>query len=127
LVDTYKKLKSDGKKFEIIFCSSDRDESSWKHYFEEMPWLSLPFNDKRIKELSSLYNVTGIPCLVIVDPVTSKIINPNGRRAVEADINGKDFPWHPQPLNSIYIYICILSIILFLIFYWKGGIFQKSE
>jgi len=66
-----------------------------------MPWLALPFNDKRISELSDLYGVEGIPSLIIIDPATGKTINGNGRSAVSADTQGADFPWHPQPLNSV--------------------------
>ena len=52
LADWYKKFKagSNGSKFEIVFVSSDRDESSFKEYFGEMPWLALPYGkrDKKV-------------------------------------------------------------------------------
>jgi len=101
LVSTYNKVKADGKKFEIIFASSDSDEAQFKEYFHEMPWLALPYKDKRISELSDLYGVEGIPKLVILDPSTGHIINANGRSVVEADPEGADFPWHPKPLDSV--------------------------
>jgi len=101
LVNTYNTIKAAGKHFEIIFASSDNDENAFKEYFQEMPWLALPFNDKRISELSDLYGVEGIPSLIIIDPATGKTINGNGRSAVSADTQGADFPWHPQPLNSV--------------------------
>merc|ERR1711976_652648 len=64
LVKTYNKLKEAGKPFEIIFASSDRDEASFKEYFETMPWLALPFADREKKEqLSKLFGVNGIPSL----------------------------------------------------------------
>ena len=56
---TYNLLKSQGKDFEIIFCSSDRDEQSYKEYFSEMPWLALPFGDSRKKPLSQRFEVSG--------------------------------------------------------------------
>jgi nucleoredoxin len=101
LVETYKTIKNDGKKFEIIFASSDKDDASYKEYFHEMPWLALPFKDHRIKELSDLYGVEGIPMLVIVDPATGKVINPSGRGSVEGDPKGAEFPWNPKALNSV--------------------------
>jgi len=58
-VESYKKLKQAGKDFEIIFCSSDRDEDSFKEYFATMPWISLPFNDPRKKALSRHFDVSG--------------------------------------------------------------------
>lgn len=60
LVETYKKINKDEKKFEIIFVSSDRDEESWKEYFSEMPWLALKFGDATKKKLSGLYDVSGM-------------------------------------------------------------------
>lgn len=59
LVKTYNQLKDAGKKFEIIFCSSDRDEDSFKEYFETMPWLALPYGDARKKALSRAFDVSG--------------------------------------------------------------------
>jgi len=101
LIETYNKIKADGKKFEIIFASSDRDEESFSSYFGEMPWLAFPLSDPRIKELSELYNVEGIPSFVIIDPATGKTINDDGRGAVSGDPQGEEFPWHPKPLNQI--------------------------
>jgi len=101
LVQTYNKIKADGKKFEIIFATSDKDEASFKEYFSEMPWLALPFSDKRISDLSELYDVEGIPTFVIIDPATGKTINDSGRGAVSADPQGEEFPWHPKPLNHV--------------------------
>jgi len=101
LVNTYNTIKSAGKKFEIIFASSDHDQNSFKEYLDEMPWKAFPFGDGRINALSDLYGVEGIPMLVIVDPSNGKIINKSGRGAVSADPHGENFPWQPKPLNSI--------------------------
>lgn len=59
LVKTYNQIKADGKSFEIVFVSSDRDEESMKEYFGSMPWLSLPFGDKRKSTLSSTFDISG--------------------------------------------------------------------
>lgn len=101
LIKTYNKIKSDGKKFEIIFATSDHDDPSFKSYFHEMPWLAFPYKDKRIDELSELYGVEGIPFFVVVDPTNGKVINSSGRSAVSSDPEGVDFPWYPKPLNSV--------------------------
>ena len=37
------------KNFEVIFVSCDQNESKFKEYFNEMPWLALSFNDKEIQ------------------------------------------------------------------------------
>jgi len=101
LVESYKTIRDSGKKFEIIFASSDSDEEGFKEYFAEMPWLAFPFKDKRITELNDLYEVEGIPMLVIVDTTTGKVITSEGREAIGGDPKGEEFPWHPKPLNSV--------------------------
>ena len=49
LAKFYQTMKEAGKKFEIVFISSDRDENDWQSYFNEMPWLALPFNEREKK------------------------------------------------------------------------------
>ena len=39
----------EGKNFEIIFVSSDRDEKSFKEYYNDMPWLALAFSERNKK------------------------------------------------------------------------------
>ncbi|XP_067929799.1 nucleoredoxin-like [Watersipora subatra] len=95
----YKKVKDSGKEFEIVFASSDKDEASYKEYFESMPWLALPFNDKRKEKLSDFCNVEGIPTLAIFDDNDRKITL-DGRSAVNGDPEGKHFPWLPKALNE---------------------------
>jgi len=66
-----------------------------------MPWISLPFQDKRTEELSEYFEVQGIPYFVVIDPATGKNITTQGRSAVTEDPTGAEFPWHPKPLASI--------------------------
>jgi nucleoredoxin len=94
LAETYKKVRADGKQLEIIFCSSDRDAASFAKYFGEMPWLAIPHGDKRKEALSSMFEVQGIPHLVLLDGQTGVVINASGRSAVSADSTGANFPWH---------------------------------
>ncbi|XP_069124637.1 uncharacterized protein [Argopecten irradians] len=48
LIKFYKKMRNrfGGNKFEVVFVSSDRDESSFKEYASEMPWMYLPYVDQ---------------------------------------------------------------------------------
>jgi len=99
LVEQYKKMKDAGLPIEIIFASSDRDESSFDDYFKEMPWLALPFADrKRKEELSARFGVNGIPALVLLDKDLS-IITTNGRGAIMGDL--AEFPFHPKPVGDL--------------------------
>ena len=54
----YQKLKESGKKFEIVYVNCDKDETAWKEYVENMPWLALPFGDKQAMDLVSAADVT---------------------------------------------------------------------
>jgi len=90
-------------KMEIIFVSSDRDESSFKDYFGEMPWKALPFDKRDEKErLSKAFGVSGIPSFVVIRP-DGTTITTDGRSKVMADPTGKDLPdgWLPQPFNDV--------------------------
>ena len=60
MVEIYKNLNKDGKKFEVVYVSSDKDENEYKKYFAQMPWLGIPYGDKRKKILSRMFDVQGI-------------------------------------------------------------------
>merc|ERR1711871_180814 len=103
--EMYKKLQAAGKPFEVVFVSSDKDESQFKEYHGEMPWLALPFEHRDIKgELSTYFGVSGIPSLAIIDADDARTtITKQGRGAVsgEADDVIASFPWHPKPFNDV--------------------------
>lgn len=46
LAKKYETWKNAGHPFEIIFVSSDRDQSSFDDYYKEMPWLTVPYDDE---------------------------------------------------------------------------------
>lgn len=98
LVETYNKIKAAGKDFEIIFVSSDRDMTSFTEYYGTMPWLAIPQGDRRKEALSKLFEVEGIPALVLIDGETGATITAKGRAAVGGDPEGAEFPWYPKPV-----------------------------
>ena len=104
LASVYKKLTAEGKKFEILFASSDRSQKDFDEYFHEMPWKAIPYPDRERKEkLSRFFGVEGIPTFIMLDP-SGKIINDNARGEVSEDPEGKNFPWpapEPVPLNQL--------------------------
>jgi nucleoredoxin len=84
------------KGMEIVFVSSDRDEDAYKSYFEEMPWLAVPYARRDVKEaLSKKFKVRGIPSFVILDSDGSTITT-DGRDAIMSDPTGARFPWRPM-------------------------------
>lgn len=104
LAKWYKDFKENSEhkdKFEIVFVSSDRDETSFAEYFNEMPWIALPFADRKAKEqLSQSLGVEGIPTFVILDKDGS-VINDNGRSIPSTDPKGEEFPWYPKSVRSL--------------------------
>merc|ERR1712232_405627 len=100
LAEKYKALKDAGKKFEIVFASSDRDEGAFKENYAEMPWLALPYSERDLKaELASEHNCRGIPYLVILDGSTGKTITTDGRAEVSGAKFIETFPWKPTPMS----------------------------
>jgi len=96
LAEAYKGLVATGKSFEIVFVSSDREESAFDEYFAEQPWLALPYRERKLKAaLSKKYKVSGIPSLIILDGETGELITKDGRSVLMEDVKGDNFPWRP--------------------------------
>ncbi|GMI74989.1 nucleoredoxin 1 [Hibiscus trionum] len=99
LVKAYKKIKEKDEAFEVIFVSSDRDQTSFEEYYSGMPWLALPFGDARKSSLSRKFKVQGIPKLVAIGP-TGKTITTEARNLVMA--HGADaYPFTEERLKEI--------------------------
>jgi len=97
LAEFYKKNK-ENKNIEIIFSSRDKDEISYKEYYSEMPWLSLPFQEQRNSDLADLFEFEGIPHLVFVD-YDGKIVCSDATDRIREDPEGTEFPW---PVKALY-------------------------
>ena len=99
LAEIYTGLVAAGKSFEIVFVSSDREETDFDSYFGEQPWLALPYAERKLKAaLSKKFKVSGIPSLIILDGETGEVITKDGREVVMEDPEGERFPWKPPTL-----------------------------
>merc|ERR1719473_499119 len=78
LVETYSALQAAGKQLEIVFVSSDRSRGEFVEYYRTMPWLAIDPADKRKGALSSLFDVSGIPTLVLLDAATGAVLTKDG-------------------------------------------------
>ena len=80
LVEAYHKIKGAGNAFEIVFVSSDKSEKEFTDYFSTMPWLAMPYALRDLKAgLSQMFDVRGIPALILLDGATGKLISKDGR------------------------------------------------
>ena len=70
------------KQIEIIFISFDRDEKSYKEYYDSMPWLSFPFKSDKKEVFAKDFSIRGIPALLIFDK-DGKLIDYDGRNSVQ--------------------------------------------
>jgi thiol-disulfide isomerase/thioredoxin len=92
LAETYKQLrKKHGKAFEIVCVSHDQSEAAFQRYFQKMPWLALPFHTMQKTVLGDLFQVEGIPTLILLDG-KGKVISRDGLRLLSR--HPKAFPWN---------------------------------
>ena len=55
-----------GKSFDVVFVSSDKDEGSFREYFGTMPWHALPFARRDLQmTLGQRFGVRGIPAVKV--------------------------------------------------------------
>ncbi|KAG2707569.1 hypothetical protein I3760_05G153200 [Carya illinoinensis] len=83
LIEVYHEIKAKDKAFEIIFISSDRDQSSFDEFFGGMPWLALPFGDERKKFLSRKFKIQGIPAAVVIGQ-SGRLVTKEARQLITA-------------------------------------------
>lgn len=89
------------KNVEVVFVSSDQNESAFKSYYKEMPWLALPYSARSIKNrLSEKFGVKGIPTLVLLGS-DGTLITTDGRGRVMSDPKGNWVPTQPPVLSAV--------------------------
>ena len=91
LARAYRRLRAAGERFEVVFISADRDKAPFDAYFAEMPWLALPFSEKDLNtDLKALFDIHGIPALVLLRSSDGKVVKMDGRSVIE---DGVDWPF----------------------------------
>lgn len=99
LVETYNELSSNGD-FEIVFVSADKDDESFTEYFSKMPWLAVPFSDSEArKNLDGVFQVMGIPHLVIIDE-TGKVATDEGVEIIQ-EHGAEGYPFTLERIKEI--------------------------
>ena len=92
LAQIYKTLQaSHPGQFEIVFISSDRDKAGFDGYYSQMPWLTIPYDERsRAAKIGSDLRVNGIPCLKLYDG-NGVLYEGDGVQELMSDPAG--FPW----------------------------------
>jgi len=84
LIEFYNNRKDD---IEVVFVSSDRDDSSFGTYFGKMPWLAMvpSFVNKEARDrqgkLAEMFKIQGIPSVIVLDH-EGKFVTSDGRNDV---------------------------------------------
>ena len=104
LVKCYEDLKAQGKKFEVVFVSSDKDEAGFEEYCNEMvtskgdQLIALDYANRQLKtDLSKIFDVEGIPTLVLLKP-DGTVITEDGTSAVS--FGAEYFPWDAEDIKK---------------------------
>lgn len=82
LKNCYKSVNEKEKQFEIIMSSSDEDKDEFDEHLKELPWASIPFEDKSIDLLIKCFGIQGVPCLLVFNE-KGKLIEKLGRQMVQ--------------------------------------------
>lgn len=84
----YENMKKRGKSLEVVFVSCDHSEEEFKEYYTgHHPWLAIPYDDDKREGLSSMYNITGIPRLILLNRDGSIKIDSVGQNLNESILN----------------------------------------
>ena len=82
----YNAVNAESKKLEIVWISGDEEEEEFEDYFEEMPWVAMPFesdNDEIDREeVQDKFDVNSIPQLYILNK-DGTVKSKTGKKDVE--------------------------------------------
>lgn len=91
---TFYRKYSKEKNFEIVFASWDQNRKEFDEYFQEQPWLALPFGESKqiMDKLQEAHRIQSIPTLLVFDG-EGKLVTREGRMSVVKDPTAANFPW----------------------------------
>lgn len=81
----YKKANEKEKQIEFVLCSLDEDEDDFKEFLKKIPFSAIDYNDPKLEDLISVFQVEGIPLLFVFDK-NGRLIEKDGRKVMQ----GKD-------------------------------------
>ncbi|CAE7271208.1 unnamed protein product [Symbiodinium sp. CCMP2592] len=107
----YEQATSKNGALDVVFVSSDRDESSFQECFAKMPWHALPFADRqRQQQLSASFGIRGIPSVVLLnssgqlldDSARGKVMEPGFLLSLPRRIDLVSAAL-PEPTGSVHL------------------------
>uniref|UniRef100_A0A0E0D1X2 protein-disulfide reductase n=1 Tax=Oryza meridionalis TaxID=40149 RepID=A0A0E0D1X2_9ORYZ len=101
LIEAYNELVSQGKNFEVVFVSGDKDQEAFDAYFAKMPWLAVPFPDSECRaKLNKRFKVRGIPHLVILNAASGEVYTEDGVELV-TEHGTEAYPFTTERINEL--------------------------
>ena len=101
LATVYEDIKKAHQDFEVVFISSDNTEEDFKSYFDEIPWLAIPFNnEEENNKCSEQFQIDTLPTLVILDAKTCNVISYSLSRKIINDYGAHAFPFNKERLRA---------------------------
>jgi nucleoredoxin len=85
LADFYNACAKD-EQVEIVYVSSDHSLVDFTAYYGKMPWLAIPYDEPGNKirsNLASLFQIRGIPSLIVLDVATGQYITADARNHIQ--------------------------------------------
>ena len=112
LVKLYEKMleraadeETDGASFEFISISTDSDEDEMSEFYDEMPWLALPY-ERRAEAalLKQRFEISSTPCVVTVE-ADGTTVHKRAHHRIAEDPTGSSFPWRPLEMEELSLTI----------------------
>ncbi|KAF3431260.1 hypothetical protein FNV43_RR25990 [Rhamnella rubrinervis] len=102
LVQTYFEIKSKvDDAFEVIFVSCDVDNPTFCKYFDQMPWLAIPYVDARRKSILRWFRIRerDIPKVIAIGP-SGRTVTTEARKLIR--VHGEEaFPFTEEHMKSL--------------------------
>ncbi|KAF3431257.1 hypothetical protein FNV43_RR25987 [Rhamnella rubrinervis] len=99
LIKTYNDIRATNNAFEVVFISSDHDQSAFDEFYSGMPWLALPFGDERKKSLQRKFKVQGIPTVIAISP-SGRTLTTTARQLI-GDYGVDAYPFTEEHLKRL--------------------------
>jgi nucleoredoxin len=81
LLDFYKEVNTPEKIFEVVYMSSEKNETEFKESIKDLPWAIIKYNNTIIHHLSTELKVEYIPILYIISK-NGDVLTDEGRKDI---------------------------------------------